>query len=202
MAADPVPAPTPPARSRRVRLLGALAAIGVALIAALLIARAGSGGSTSGAPGTGTPVAISTDPKSWELPRLNGRGLVRLADFHGRPLVVNFFASWCGPCRAELPVLSAMSTQLGDRVGFVGVDAEESGDGLAMARQYGVDRWPIAQDEGGRLSSGLHDNLGAMGMPATAFYDAQGRLLGVKLGTFVHDTLRDRLNELYGLGLS
>jgi cytochrome c biogenesis protein CcmG/thiol:disulfide interchange protein DsbE len=199
----PAPPPAPAAAGRRLRLIAPLVAVTVALVVAVLIARAGSGGSPGGgAPGTGTPVAVSVDPARWELPRLNGPGLVRLADLRGRPVVVNFFASWCGPCRAELPVLSAMSTQLGDRVRFVGVDSEESGDGLAMARQFGVDRWPIAQDVGGRLNSGLHDALGAMGMPVTAFYDAQGRLLGVKLGTFLHDTLRDRLNQLYGLGVS
>ncbi|HEY2702217.1 MAG TPA: TlpA disulfide reductase family protein [Candidatus Dormibacteraeota bacterium] len=187
---------------RRLRLIAPLAAVAVALVAALLIARTGSGSPPGGSPGTGTPVAVSTDPARWELPRLNGPGLVRLADLRGKPVVVNFFASWCGPCRAELPVLSAMSTQLGDRVRFVGVDSEESGDGLGMARQYGVDRWPIAQDVGGRLNSGLHDALGAMGLPATAFYDAQGKLLGVKLGAFLHDTLRDRLNGLYGLGVN
>ncbi len=199
------PTPSRSAGGRRLRLIVPLVAVTVALVAALLIARAGSGSGGSaggGTPGTGTPVAVSTDPARWELPRLNGPGLVKLADLRGKPVVVNFFASWCGPCRAELPVLSAMSTQLGDRVRFVGVDSEESGDGLGMARQYGVDRWPIAQDVGGRLNSGLHDALGAMGMPVTAFYDAQGRLLGVKLGTFLHDTLRDRLNELYGLGVS
>ncbi len=197
------PTPTPSAGGRRLRLIAPIAAVAVALVAALLIARTGSGSApAAGTPGTGTPVAVSTDPARWELPRLNGSGLVRLADLRGKPVVVNFFASWCGPCRAELPVLSAMSTQLGDRVRFVGVDAEELGDGLAMARQYGVERWPIAQDVGGRLNSGLHDALGAMGMPVTAFYDAQGRLLGVKLGSFLHDTLRDRLNQLYNLGVS
>ena len=113
---------------------------------------------------------------------------------------MNFFASWCVPCRAELPVLSAMAAQAGDRVRFVGIDAEESRDGEALAHQY-IRGWPLAQDVGGRLNSGLHDALGAQGMPVTAFYDAQGRLLGVKLGTFVHDTLRDRLNQLYGLGV-
>lgn len=192
-----------PSRARRLRLLAPLAAVAVALVAALLIARLGSGSTPrTGVDDAGTPVAVSVDTARWELPRLNGPGLVRLADFRGRPTVVNFFASWCTPCRAELPVLSAMAAQVGDRVHFVGVDAEESGDGLAMTRQYGIAGWPIAQDVGGRSYSGLHDNLGAMGMPVTAFYDAQGKLLGVKLGSFLHDTLRDRLNQLYGLGVT
>lgn len=197
--ADASPDRTP---SRRRRLIAPLVAVAVALVAALLIARAGSGSSPSGSiPGTGTPVKVSLDPSTWELPRLDGPGLVRLADYRGHPVVVNFFASWCVPCRAELPVLSAMAAQAGDRVRFVGVDAEENGDGAALAHQY-IAGWPLAQDVGGRMNSGLHDALGAQGMPVTAFYDAQGRLLGVKLGSFVHDTLRDRLNQLYGLGVT
>jgi cytochrome c biogenesis protein CcmG/thiol:disulfide interchange protein DsbE len=195
--------PTPPPRGRRSRLIAPLVAVAVALVAALLIARAGSGSSPSGTrgPDTGTHVQVSLEPTSWELPRLDGPGVVRLADFRGHPVVLNFFASWCVPCRAELPVLSAMAAQAGDRVRFVGVDSEENGDGRALAHQD-VPGWPLAQDVGGRLNSGLHDALGAQGMPVTAFYDAQGRLLGVKLCTFVHDTLRDRLNQLYGLGVS
>jgi cytochrome c biogenesis protein CcmG/thiol:disulfide interchange protein DsbE len=204
MSELPTPPPPPSAGARRLRLIAPLIAVAVALVAALLIARAGSGGSsgTTATHNPGTEVRVSIEPDRWELPRLDGPGLVRLGDFKGKPVVVNFFASWCGPCRAELPVLSAMATQLGDRVRFVGVDSEESGDGLGMARQFGIQAWPLAQDVGGRSNSGLHDRLGAMGMPVTAFYDAQGKLLGVKLGSFVHDSLRDRLNQLYGLGIS
>jgi thiol-disulfide isomerase/thioredoxin len=194
--------PTPSPGGRRARLIAPLVAVAVALVVALLIARAGSGGSPSATrgPDTGTP-QVSLEPGSWELPRLDGPGLVRLADFRGHPLVVNFFASWCVPCRAELPVLSSMAAETGDRVRFVAVDSEENGGGQALAHQD-IPGWPLAQDVGGRFNSGLHDALHGQGMPITAFYDAQGKLLAVKLGTFVHDTLRDRLNQLYGLGVT
>jgi len=200
----PRPSASPPerlGRSRRLRILAPPAAVVVALVAALLVIRASTGCTTPApATGSGQPVPISVDPSAWDLPRLDGPGEVRLRDFRGKPTVVNFFASWCGPCRAELPVLVSMATQLGGRVHFVGVDSEEQGDGLALARQYGAGGWPLAQDVLGRLDSGLHDALGAQGMPITAFYDAQGRLLTVKLGSFLHDTLRDRLNQLYDVG--
>jgi cytochrome c biogenesis protein CcmG/thiol:disulfide interchange protein DsbE len=198
---EPTSPRTPPAGSHRLRLLAPLVAVAVALVAALFLVHAGSGGSSPGrTPDTGQSVPISVDAGAWDLPRLDGPGEVRLRDFRGKPTVVNFFASWCGPCRAELPVLVSMAAQLGDRVHFVGVDSEEQGDGLAMARQYGAGGWPLAQDVAGRMDSGLHDALGARGMPITAFYDAQGRLLTVKLGSFLHETLRDKLNQLYGVG--
>ena len=202
MAASPTPPSTPRTGGRRARLIATLAVVPVAVVAALLIAHAGSGGSTSApSTGAGSEVSISMDPSSWELPRLDGPGLVKLADQRGKPLVVNLFASWCTPCRAELPVLRSFSSELAGRVRFVGIDSEENGDGLALAHKLGI-TWPIAQDEGGQGNSGLHDALGAQGMPVTAFYDAQGKLLGVRLGTFVQSTLRDRLNQLYGLGLT
>jgi thiol-disulfide isomerase/thioredoxin len=194
--------PQPPStRAGRLRVVATAAAVVAALAVALLLIRPWGGSSTARTPATGGSTPVSVEPTAWVLPRLDGTGVVRLADFRGRPTVVNFFASWCGPCRAELPVLSQTAAQLGGRVSFVGVDSEEQGDGLAMARQYGAGGWPLAQDVGGRLDSGLHDALGAMGMPITAFYDAQGRLLGVKLGGLLHDTLLDRLNQLYGLDL-
>jgi thiol-disulfide isomerase/thioredoxin len=189
-------------RGSRSRALAAAGGVLVALAVALLLLHPWSAGQPAArAPANGDSVPVSVEPTAWELPRLDGPGLVRLADFRGRPTVVNFFASWCGPCRAELPLLAQAAAQLGGRARFVGVDTEEQGDGLAMARRLGPAGWPLAQDVGGRLDSGLHDALGVMGMPVTAFYDAGGRLLGVRLGGFVRDTLRERLAALYGFDL-
>src|SRR5260370_28899486 len=103
----PTPPPPSPAGARRLRLIGPLIAVLVALVAALLISRAGSGDSQGTAHDPATPVTVSVDPTRWELPRLDGPGLVRLGDFKGKPLVGNFFAPWCTPRPAQLPALSA-----------------------------------------------------------------------------------------------
>jgi cytochrome c biogenesis protein CcmG/thiol:disulfide interchange protein DsbE len=163
----------------------------VVAIALLLATRA-----TSSTP---PPPSTSVQPASWALPRLNGSGTLRLADLRGHPTVVNFFASWCTACRGELPGMVALSRQLAGRVGFVGINSRESGDGLAMARQYGADRWPLAADVGGTQASGLHDALGARGMPVTAFYAASGKLLTVVFGAISEDDLRARIATLYGV---
>jgi cytochrome c biogenesis protein CcmG, thiol:disulfide interchange protein DsbE len=144
---------------------------------------------------------VSTQPSTWELPRLSGSGNLKLADLRGHPVVLDFFASWCTACRGELPGMVALSHQLAGRVTFAGVDSQETGDGVAMAHQYGADAWPLARDVGGTEDSGLHDALGARGMPLTAFYDSSGRLLTVVLGAISEDDLASRIHTLYGISV-
>jgi thiol-disulfide isomerase/thioredoxin len=177
------------------RALAWRAAVVVAVIAAAVgLAVRG----TSSAP---QPAGASTQPTSWELPKLAGAGNLTLAELRGRPVVLDFFASWCTACRGELPGMAKVSRQLQGRVTFAGIDSQETGDGLAMARQYGVDAWPLARDVGGAQASGLHDALGARGMPLTAFYDSSGRLLTVVLGAISEDDLRSRIHALYGISV-
>ena len=114
--------------------------------------------------------------------------------------MVDFFASWCTPCRSELPEFLTVSRHLGSRVAFVGVDSEENGDGPAFARQTGITTWPLARDTGGSQQSGLRDALASIpGMPVTAFYDASGALRDVRLGAMTGDALAAHLRELFGV---
>ena len=150
--------------------------------------------------GTAPAPATSTSTSAWALPRLEGPGTVSLAGFRGKPLVVDFFASWCTPCRSELPEFLAVSRQLGSRVAFVGVDSEENGDGPTFARQTGITGWPLARDTGGSQQSGLRDALASIpGMPVTAFYDASGALRDVRLGAMTGDVLAAHLRDLFGV---
>ena len=145
--------------------------------------------------------ATSTSASAWILPRLEGSGTISLADFRGKPLVVDFFASWCTPCRSELPEFVTVSGRLGNRVAFVGVDSEENGDGLALARQTGITTWPLARDVGGSQQSGVRDALALIpGMPVTAFYDASGTLRDVRNGGgLTGAALATHLRELFGV---
>lgn len=176
---------------RRLRI--ALVAL-VALIAASVVVisvRATGGGSA--------PATASTDPAAFVLPRLGGGGDVRLDDLKGKPTVLDFFASWCAACEGELPGYARVSAALRGRINFVGVNAFENGDGLAMARRFGIDWWPLARDVGGTQNSGLHDNLRGEGMPISAFYDASGKLLFVTPGAITEDTLRADIRRFYGI---
>jgi len=165
-----------------------MTAAGAAVVIAVGILAFGRGGGGSGV----------TNPTRFDLPALSGAGRIRLADFHGRPTVVNFFASWCTACDAELPSFSAVSARLRGQVNFVGVDTLETGDKMYQPRRHGITWWPLAHDVGGANGSGLHDALcQCQSMPVTAFYDSGGRLLEVEKAALVGDSLNVLLQKLY-----
>lgn len=176
--------------ARQRRLVWAAGGLLVALLTTLALASGGGGGGG----GTG-----STEIEAWDLPRLGGEGRVQLADFRGKPVVANFFASWCTSCDFELPGFRRVSEELKDEVTFVGIASLETGDPMTMPERHDITWWTLARDVGGRDGSGLHDNLGGRGMPITAFYDAQGNLVDFVGGALPEDDLRARLRTLYGV---
>ncbi|MDJ0346597.1 TlpA disulfide reductase family protein [Streptomyces sp. H10-C2] len=181
----------PPPRRRRLMGAVVVAVATLVLVVTGLFAFGGSGRK---------PAGTSTSPTAFALPRLSGPGLVRLADFHGRPVVVNFFASWCTACDFELPGFAHVSTELQGEVTFVGVDSLETGDPGYMPTRHHITWWPLARDIGGANGSGLHDALGGgSGMPMTAFYDSGGKLLAVQRGALPEDALRTEITQLYGI---
>ncbi|HYH22175.1 MAG TPA: TlpA disulfide reductase family protein [Azospirillum sp.] len=170
---------------RRRHVLGGLAAG-----AALLIAGCGE----EPAPGA------VTLPPGLRLARLFEDGEDRLSDFAGRPLVINFWATWCAPCRAEMPSLERLSVRLAARgVLLIGasVDANpfpvreylrERGltfarhfdAGRDAARQLGIAEYPttLILDAAGRLKSRM---IGAADWEDPALVATLGRMLGVRL---------------------
>jgi len=180
-----------PRRGRRSVLAFGVAAV-LAVAALLVVAfQAGDGRDD----GSGT-----TDATSFDLPALEGDGRVRLADFRGRPLVVNFFASWCTQCDAELPDFRETALALEGQVDFLVVNANEDGDWRPMAERNDILAFPLAEDVGGTQGNGLYRAVGGPGgMPITAFYDTDGNLVDVAFGALLGGALDDRLEELYGV---
>lgn len=106
----------------------------------------------------------------------------------GTPHVVNLWASWCRPCRAEAPVLSRVSAEMSGRVGFLGIDyGEQSGvDGISFARAAGW-RYPQLEDPDARTRSGW----GVTGLPVTLLVAGDGTVVKRLDGAWVSaDQLR------------
>jgi cytochrome c biogenesis protein CcmG, thiol:disulfide interchange protein DsbE len=100
----------------------------------------------------------------------------RLAELRGHPAVVNIWAAWCGPCRAEMPVMQRVSVDLGKRVAFVGVDLRDNrSEATAFLRKTPV-AYPSYDDPSGQV----YNAEKLVGVPSTLFYDRRGRQ------TFVH----------------
>lgn len=116
---------------------------------------------------------------SFELPRLSGGGTGSLAEHRGTVVVLNFWASWCEPCRRESPLLERWHRRLVARGGTVlGVDVlDVSADARAFVRRYGLS-YPMLRDRDG-------DALGRFGVvayPETFAIDRRGRIAAVQRG--------------------
>ncbi len=104
-----------------------------------------------------------------------------LAKLKGHPVVVNVWASWCGPCRSEFPYFQQASANLGKKVGFLGVDSDDSEKGAAsFLEEYPVP-YPSVTDPDKSLARGL---LNYDGYPGTVFYGADGEQTNVHLGPY------------------
>jgi thiol-disulfide isomerase/thioredoxin len=166
-------------------------------VAVLILAAAGVLAFRGGRPTAGAV----TSPAAFSLPALNGGGWVRLAHYRGKPVVVNFFASWCTECQAELPGFRQEAIALKGKVAFIGVDSLETGDKNFLPDLFhlaGVFT-ALARDVG-PSGNGLHAALGGGNtMPLTAFYSADGRLLDVERGALVPvSALKIKIAQLFG----
>lgn len=154
-----------------------------------------------GAPGGAGTKGYSTERESFDLPTLTGDGHVRLADHRGRPVVVNFFASWCVYCNQELPGFVQVARQSRGKVDFVAVQTQDTGDGVAMAQRFDLAGagFALARDVGGTPPNGLWSSFGGQGLPVTAFYDASGKLVDFSGGMLNQSQLEAKLAKEFGV---
>ncbi len=140
------------------------------------------------APAPSVP-AVGVAAPGFTLQTLEGEPF-SLADGRGKIVVLNFWASWCGPCRDEMPLFESVSHE-GDDVLFVGVNATASDDREAAAdfvRRLEI-TFPIVLDESGDVAAAY----GVTGLPATFFIDRDGILRARALGPVLNDRLREHL---------
>jgi peroxiredoxin len=126
------------------------------------------------------------------LPTLDGDS-VALSDFRGRPIVVNFWASWCPPCREEFPVLeAARDRHLEDGLEILGITHN---DGPTYSQAFVSERgaaWPMLVDADDRARNAF----GAMGLPTSYFVDAHGVVRQVHFGPLDERTLEAELASI------
>jgi cytochrome c biogenesis protein CcmG/thiol:disulfide interchange protein DsbE len=142
-----------------------MAALLLAFIAVVSLA----GGST------GTSAHVLTPAKDFRLPELGHRGPpISLAAYAGQPVIVNFFASWCVPCKRETPLLERFYHARRERVIVIGIDAnDQAGPAMRFIRSAGVS-YPVGADP---FPAHATTSYGVLALPQTFFLDARHRIV-------------------------
>lgn len=150
----------------------------------------------AGAPAAGAPAAAPTffDTTAGLTLTDYGGKKIALADFKGKPLVVNAWASWCPFCRQELPDFATVQKELGDKVVFIAVDRGES---LAVAKQYS-DARGVTNSIVFLLDPGdsFYQAIGGFSMPETVFVDKNGNIVDHKRGPMDVNEIRQRTEKI------
>ena len=137
--------------------------------------------------------ALGHPAPEFALPTVDGE-LLALSDLRGQPVVLNFWASWCGPCRAEMPELQRLHEQLGPAgVVVLGVNQQESIQQVTSYRQeLGVD-FPTVLDQ--RL--GTSRAYAVNSLPTTFFIDREGIIRNMFIGPMTDAVMADNLRSIY-----
>ena len=126
------------------------------------------------------------------MPLYDG-GTLTPADYEGKPVVLNFWASWCGPCRQEAPIFERLSREYGERGAlFIGVNIQDAtADATAYLREYDI-TYPNGIDADGSISI----DYGVIGIPVTFFIDRDGVVQRRWAGVMRETQLRQWIDEL------
>lgn len=144
----------------------------------------------SGQAGAGVPIGSAAP--DFELKTLEGE-TIRLSDLKGQPVVINFFATWCPPCRAEMPLLQESYTEFQEQgLVILAVDLDESDVAVSTFREkYGL-TFPIVIDKGDRVSRTYE----IIPLPTSYFVDRQGVVQGMWTGELRKPQLRALLSKI------
>jgi cytochrome c biogenesis protein CcmG/thiol:disulfide interchange protein DsbE len=168
--------------------------LNLALLAALALAAIAAGCGSSGEGGSHPDYTVLKDaPEPLAKLYSEGNRLLpggteafeqRIAALKGHPVVVNVWASWCGPCRYEFPDLQKLSARYGKRVAFLGINSEDVESDATEFLEEDPVPYPSYSDPDHKLA--IH--LGAFHLPDTAFFNRDGKLVYLKIGQYAHES--------------
>jgi thiol-disulfide isomerase/thioredoxin len=147
------------------------------------------------------PMQKETEPESMTAPDFmvvdQEGNEVHLSDYFGKPIVLNFWASWCGPCRSEMPDFDEKYQELGDQVQFLMVNMTDgSRETLEIAKAFVADSgftFPVFYDVYYQAAV----TYGVSSLPTTYFIDADGTLVAYSMGAINADTLQRGIDMIY-----
>ncbi len=150
-------------------------------------------------PTSGDQPAVKGGLPDLTLPCLGGGRSVRLAGLRGKPMVVNVWAQWCGPCRAEAPHLADVAEEAGDKLTMVGIDYDDPQPGYAIEfAQLAGWHFPQLVDR----DRSLAESIPFQGPPQTFLVDAEGKIVYHQSGQLASDDqLRNLIHDHLGLTL-
>jgi len=165
-----------------VSVRSSIAVLGVVAVVGLLVFGLVSKGSSG--------VALGDPAPASPLPRLEGGGDESLAQYKGRWVLVNFWASWCIPCKQEAPALEEFQRQHGgSKFTVLGIDSRDlSGDGREFVRRYGLSYPQLRDGDGGAA----HD-FGTTGVPENFLIDPAGKVRWLLRGPVDEEYLRNEI---------
>ncbi len=187
-------------RKRRIVTFLMVSITSVALLALLgsqLLVTAPNQGQASTSSSSDTSPLLGHPAPDFTLAMLSAQSgrAVHLASLKGKPLMLNFWASWCDPCKREAPLLEATWQRVQSQgVVFLGIDFEDAkGDALTFLQTYGI-TYPNVVD----ADSSVAISYGVSGVPETFFLDRHGIIVHKVIGELTEQTLQSNLDSLVG----
>jgi peroxiredoxin len=175
--------------SSRRALLGWLA-----LLASTPLACAAGSGKGGAAHAVTDHPLIGAPAPDFELPSSDGKEKVKLSAFKGKLVIVDFWATWCEPCRASFPAYQRLVDEFGGKLVVVGVSVDEESSGIAAFVESTGAKFPVAWDEGQGVSKTYQPDT----MPTSFVLDSHGVVRFVHAGFVDGDEaqIRTELNSL------
>lgn len=155
--------------------------------------QAGFAGQTPGMLDTSRVPESGDFAPNFSLERADGSA-VRLSDFRGRPVVLNFWADWCIGCKQEMEDIQRVADLYGEAIVVIGVNA---GDLVEVGEQLANDA-DLHYERLYDLSLDVTDGYGVRAMPTSYFIDAGGRIIDISFGTLGYNSLLDKVTSVVG----